>query len=101
MLREYKISLFPKDLIAGVTLGLVMIPVGLAFGELAVGVVSFGTIRGIGIGVLFSLVLVLRALAFPTDAILDKIKDDDFTMKRSFPMLKLFQELLFIDLRAH
>lgn len=50
-----------------------------------VGVVSFGIIQGIGIGVLFSLVLVLRALAFPTDAILGKTKDDDFHDENEFP----------------
>ncbi len=50
-----------------------------------VGVVSFGIIQGIGIGVLFSLVLVLRALAFPTDALLGKTIDDDFHDIKEFP----------------
>lgn len=34
-LGEYRISWLPKDLAAGITLGAVMVPVGLAFGELA------------------------------------------------------------------
>jgi high affinity sulfate transporter 1 len=35
MIRSYQLSWFPNDLSAGITLGLVMVPVGLAFGELA------------------------------------------------------------------
>lgn len=35
LLREYKVSYFPRDLAAGVTLGAVMVPVGLAYGEMA------------------------------------------------------------------
>ena len=50
-----------------------------------VGVVSFGIIQGIGIGVLFSLVLVLRALAFPTDAILGKASDNRYHDRKEFP----------------
>jgi sulfate permease, SulP family len=35
MLRSYKLSELPKDMAAGITLGMIMVPVGLAFGELA------------------------------------------------------------------
>ncbi len=35
MLRSYKASFLPHDLAAGLTLGAVMVPVGLAYGELA------------------------------------------------------------------
>ena len=35
MLRDYQFSWLPEDLAAGITLGMVMIPVGLAFGALA------------------------------------------------------------------
>ena len=34
-IRGYKASFLPRDLAAGVTLGAVMVPVGLAYGELA------------------------------------------------------------------
>lgn len=34
-LRDYKLALLPHDLAAGLTLGAVMVPVGLAYGELA------------------------------------------------------------------
>ena len=34
-LRSYKVSFLPHDLAAGVTLGAVLVPVGLAYGELA------------------------------------------------------------------
>jgi MFS superfamily sulfate permease-like transporter len=34
MMRDYQFSWLPKDLAAGITLGMVMIPVGLAFGVL-------------------------------------------------------------------
>ena len=34
-LRTYKASYLPHDLAAGLTLGAVMVPVGLAYGELA------------------------------------------------------------------
>ena len=34
-LRDYKLSFLPHDLAAGLTLGAVMVPVGLAYGELA------------------------------------------------------------------
>jgi len=34
-LRSYKASFLPHDLAAGVTLGAVLVPVGLAYGELA------------------------------------------------------------------
>ena len=35
MLRTYRAAWLPKDLAAGLILGAVMVPVGLAFGELA------------------------------------------------------------------
>jgi sulfate permease, SulP family len=35
VIRDYQLSWLPKDLAAGVTLGAIMVPVGLAFGELA------------------------------------------------------------------
>jgi len=35
MIREYEASWLPRDLSAGITLGVLMVPVGLAFGELA------------------------------------------------------------------
>lgn len=35
MLRRYEASFLPRDMAAGVTLGAVMVPVGLAYGELA------------------------------------------------------------------
>lgn len=35
MLRRYEMSYLPRDLAAGLTLGAVMVPVGLAYGELA------------------------------------------------------------------
>jgi high affinity sulfate transporter 1 len=35
MLRDYKLSFLPHDLAAGITLGAVLVPVGLAYGELA------------------------------------------------------------------
>ena len=33
--RTYKASFLPHDIVAGITLGAVMVPVGLAYGELA------------------------------------------------------------------
>jgi sulfate permease, SulP family len=42
------------------------------------GVVGIGVMEGIAIGVLFSLVLVLRALAFPDDAVLGQVGPEDF-----------------------
>jgi high affinity sulfate transporter 1 len=50
-----------------------------------IGVVSFGIIQGIGIGVLFSLVLVVRAVAFPTDTTLGRTKDLRFRDEKEFP----------------
>ena len=35
LIRDYRWAWLPADLVAGVTLGAVMVPVGLAFGELA------------------------------------------------------------------
>ena len=36
MIRDYEFSWLPKDLTAGITLGMLMVPVGLALSELAV-----------------------------------------------------------------
>ena len=46
MIRDYELSWLPKDLAAGITLGAVMVPVGLAFGEMA-GVPLAGLYAGI------------------------------------------------------
>src|SRR5262245_42917921 len=46
MIRDYEVSWLPKDLAAGVTLGALMVPVGLAFGEMA-GVPMAGLYAGI------------------------------------------------------
>ena len=46
MIRQYEKSWLPKDLAAGITLGVLMVPVGLAFGELA-GVPMAGLYAGI------------------------------------------------------
>ena len=35
VMRTYKVSWLSNDLAAGITLGLVMVPVGLAFGDMA------------------------------------------------------------------
>ncbi len=45
MIRDYEWSWLPRDLAAGITLGMVMVPVGLAFGELA-GVPMAGLYAG-------------------------------------------------------
>lgn len=42
------------------------------------GVISLGVIEGIGLGVLFSIILVLRALAFPHDAVLCQVGPEEF-----------------------
>ena len=42
------------------------------------GVVSLGVLEGIGLGVLFSIILVLRALAFPEDAVLGQVGPEEF-----------------------
>jgi MFS superfamily sulfate permease-like transporter len=46
VIRDYEVSWLPKDFAAGITLGAVMGPVGLAFGELA-GVPLAGLYAGI------------------------------------------------------
>jgi len=45
-MRDYEVSWLPKDLAAGITLGALMVPVGLAFGEMA-GVPLAGLYAGI------------------------------------------------------
>ena len=42
------------------------------------GVVAIGVLQGIAIGVLFSLILVLKALAFPNDAVLGQVGPEEF-----------------------
>jgi sulfate permease, SulP family len=46
LIRDYELSELPKDLAAGITLGLILVPVGLAFGDLA-GVPLAGLYAGI------------------------------------------------------
>lgn len=49
------------------------------------GVIGIGVMEGIGIGVLFSLVLVLRALAFPDDAVLGQVAPGEFHDRERHP----------------
>ena len=52
------------------------------------GVVSLGVIEGIGLGVLFSIILVLRALAFPEDAVLGQVGPEEFHDMKRHPEAK-------------
>jgi MFS superfamily sulfate permease-like transporter len=52
------------------------------------GVVGIGVMEGIGIGVLFSLLLVLKALAFPDTAVLGQIAPNEFRELRRYPEAK-------------
>jgi sulfate permease, SulP family len=52
------------------------------------GVVSIGVMEGIGIGVLFSLIIVLKALAFPDDTVLGQVGPEDFRDRRRHPEAK-------------
>ncbi len=52
------------------------------------GVIGIGVMEGIGIGVLFSLVLVLRALAFPDDAVLGTVGAEIFQDMQRHPEAK-------------
>ena len=52
------------------------------------GVVGIGVMEGIGIGVLFSLILVLRALAFPEDAVLGQVGPEEFRDLKRHPEAK-------------
>jgi len=52
------------------------------------GVVSIGVMEGIGIGVLFSLIIVLRALAFPDDAVLGEVGPEEFRDLKRHPEAK-------------
>ena len=52
------------------------------------GVVSFGVIEGIGLGVFFSIILVLRALAFPEDAVLGQVGPEEFHDMKHYPEAK-------------
>ena len=45
VIRGYELSWLPQDLAGGITLGAVMVPVGLAFGEMA-GVPLADSMRG-------------------------------------------------------
>ena len=51
-------------------------------------VLGIGVMEGIGIGVLFSLILVLRALAFPDDAVLGQVGPDEFRDRKRHPEAK-------------
>jgi high affinity sulfate transporter 1 len=52
------------------------------------GVVGIGVMEGIGIGVLFSLILVVRALAFPDDAVLGQVGPEEFRDQQRHPEAK-------------
>ncbi len=52
------------------------------------GVVGIGVMEGIGIGVLFSLILVVKALAFPNDAVLGQAGPEDFHDLKRHPEAK-------------
>ena len=52
------------------------------------GVVGIGVMAGIGIGVLFSLIIVLRALAFPDDAVLGQVGPGEFRDMKRYPEAK-------------
>jgi MFS superfamily sulfate permease-like transporter len=49
------------------------------------GVVGIGVLEGIGIGVAYSLVLVLRTLAFPDDAVLGRLESGEFRDREGHP----------------
>jgi sulfate permease, SulP family len=66
-IRSYELSWLPKDLAAGITLGAVMIPVGLAFGEMA-GVPLAGLYAGIFPLVAYALFGSSRQLIIGPDA---------------------------------
>ena len=52
------------------------------------GVVSIGVLEGIGIGVLFSIILVVKALAFPDDAVLGQAGPEKFHGIKRHPEAK-------------
>jgi sulfate permease, SulP family len=52
------------------------------------GVVGIGVMEGIGIGVLFSLILVVRAMAFPNDALLGQTGPEEFHDAKRYPEAK-------------
>ena len=58
------------------------------------GVVGIGVVEGIGIGVLYSLVLVLRALAFPDDAVLGQVTSEEFHDRERHPEAKAIPGVL-------
>lgn len=60
----------------------------------AVGVVGIGVMEGIAIGVLYSLVLVLRALAFPDDAVLGEVVPGEFRDRGRHPEAKAIPGVL-------
>src|SRR5580698_799243 len=78
-LRDYKLSYLPHDLGAGLTLGAVMEPVGLAYGELAglplaglygsmlplVAYALFGSARQLIVGLMHGLALVIVGAQLP------------------------------------
>src|SRR5208283_1464435 len=52
------------------------------------GVVGIGVMEGIGIGVVFSLILVLKVLAFPDDAELGQVGPENFRDRKRDPLAK-------------
>jgi MFS superfamily sulfate permease-like transporter len=52
------------------------------------GVVGIGVMEGIGIGVFFCFILVLRAVAFPDDAVLGRVGPEEFRDLRRHPEAK-------------
>ena len=54
----------------------------------AVGVIGIGVMEGIAIGVLYSLIFVLRALAFPDDAVLGEVTPGEFRDRARHPEAK-------------
>ena len=52
------------------------------------GVVGIGVLEGIAIGVLFSLILLLKALAFPNDAVLGQAGPEEFHDLKRHPAAK-------------
>jgi high affinity sulfate transporter 1 len=60
--------------------------VGLAVAVLtAAGVIGIGVMEGIGIGVLCSMILLLKALAFPGDAVLTRVASGEFRDRGRYP----------------
>lgn len=58
------------------------------------GVVGIGVMEGIGIGVGFSLILLVRELAFPDDAVLGRVSEEEFHDRRWYPQAQLVPGLI-------